>query len=304
MVPNLTSPASSPSSAPRRGAAAAATAYFLWGTLPIYWKLLAAVPVVELMGHRIGWTLVTVLVFQFVRGRWGALRETWASPINRRAHLRGGVLVTLNWGVFVWALLNDQIIEASLGYFLVPLVNAAIGRWLFQETLNRWQRRALACAAVGVAVLFSQVQNLPWVSLGVAATWSAYGVSRKKSGASPINGLALELTFVAPFALAYLGWLSWQGAATFATGDPLRDALMIGTGAISMTPLVLFAYATQRLTYTTLGLLQYLAPTFQFLVGWLVYGEPFAGIRVVGFTLIWIGLACYSIGTLRRPAPA
>lgn len=252
------------------------------------------------MAHRIVWTLVTVMAFQIVRGRWQAYRKTWASAENRRAHARGGVFVTINWGIFVWALLNEQVIEASLGYFLVPLVSAAIGRFVFKERINGLQQTALVFAGLGVAVLFTQVQNLPWVSLGLTASWCAYGVGRKKSAASPISGLGLELSFVAPLALAYLGWLWWQGGNTFGQQKWVLDLGVVGTGLISMIPLVLFAYATKRLTYTSLGLLQYLAPTCQFLVGWLIYGESFSGVRVIGFVLIWTGLACYIAGTLRR----
>ncbi len=288
------------SSAASRGATAAALAYLLWGTLPLYWKLLDGIPVQELMAHRIVWTLAVVVVLQLLRGRMGVLRETWAVPANRRAHFRGGVFVTLNWGIFVWALLHDQVIEASLGYFLVPLVSAGLGRVLFQERLERLQKIALALAGAGVAVLFFQIENPPWVALGIAATWCSYGVGRKRSDAGPISGLALELAFVLPLAIVYLAVMAWEGAGSFGTIDRVTDATIIGTGVISMVPLVLFAYAARRLTYTTLGLLQYLAPTCQFLVGWLVFGEPFAGIRVVGFIFIWAGIACYSVGTLRR----
>lgn len=288
------------SSVARRGAAAALIAYGLWGTLPIYWKLLEGVPVEELMAHRVVWTLVAVIAFQSVRGRLGALREAWSVPANRRAHFRGGIFVTLNWGIFVWALLHDQVIEASLGYFLVPLVSAALGRMLFQERLDGLQKSALGLAAIGVAVLFLQIENPPWVSLGIAVTWCCYGVGRKRSDASAINGLGIELGFVAPLALVYLAVRWSRDAHAFGSISPGTDLTIMGTGLISMVPLVLFAYATRRLTYTTLGLLQYVAPTCQFLVGWLVFGESFEGIRVAGFSLIWAGVVCYTIGTLRR----
>ena len=290
-------------SAARRGAVAAFMTYLLWGTLPVYWKMLEGIPVVELMAHRIIWTLFAVVGFQIIRGRWGALRATWAVPANRRAHFRGGIFLTLNWSIFVWALLHDQVIEASLGYFLVPLVSAGLGRLLFRERLRGLQKFALGLAGLGVAVLFLQIENPPWVSLGVAATWCCYGVGRKRSDASAINGLGLELGFMLPAALIYLAIMAIQGGSTFATLGLTIDLTIMGTGVISMVPLVMFAYATQRLTYTTLGLLQYVAPTCQFLMGWLVFDEPFAGIRVLGFCLIWTGVACYAIGTLRRSFP-
>lgn len=267
--------------------------------LPIYWKRLEPVPVVELMAHRVAWTLVAVLVFQAARGRWGVLVATWRNPANRRAHFRGGMMLAINWGVFIWALLHDQVIEASLGYFLVPLVNAALGRIIFKERLERLQKIALVFAALGVATLFLQIQNPPWVALGLAGSWCTYGVGRKQSNASAINGLALEMTYLSPLALAYLLWLHVGGVASFGHMSRQIDLTIMGTGVISMIPLVLFAYGTRRLTYTTTGLLQYVAPTCQFLVGWLVYHESFSGTRVVGFSLIWVGLACYIAGTLR-----
>lgn len=299
-MPSLTSAESTAHSAAQKGAAAAFGAYLLWGTLPLYWKMLDGLPVVELMAHRIIWTLATVLAFQALRGRWRAFRQTWAATDLRRIHARGGVFVTINWAIFVWALLNEQIIEASLGYFLVPLVSAALGRILFQERINQLQKTALGLAGLGVVVLFTQISNLPWVSLGIATSWCLYGVGRKRSDASPLNGLGVELTFVFPVALAYVGWLLWSGDSSFGQFGWAIDTTIIGTGFISMIPLVLFAYAAKRLTYTTLGLLQYIAPTCQFLVGWLIYDEPFVGVRVAGFCLIWAGLVCYVAGTLRR----
>jgi len=288
----------------QRGAAAAFVAYLLWGTLPLYWKLLAGLPLGELMAHRVIWTLLTVLAFQALRGGWSSFRSNWQSPLNRRIHARGGFFVTINWGVFVWALLNDQVIEASLGYFLVPLVSAALGRFVFHEKINHLQKMALGFAGLGVAVLFTQISNLPWVSLGIAASWCLYGIGRKQSDVSPINGLGMELTFVVPLALAYAVWVIATGDAAFGQINRSIDGIIIGTGFISMIPLVLFAYAARRLTYTTLGLLQYIAPTCQFLVGWLVFEEPFAGVRVVGFCLIWVGLACYVAGTWSRTQSA
>jgi chloramphenicol-sensitive protein RarD len=289
----LNSPSSNDLAEARRGASAAFTAYLLWGTLPVYWKFLAGIPVVELMAHRVLWTLLAVVAFQTLRGRLGALGGTWGDSQNRRAHLRGGILIVINWGCFVWALLNDRIIEASLGYFLVPLLNAALGRFIFKEQLDGWQKAALALAGLGVAVLFTQIENPPWVALGIAGSWSLYGVGRKQSSASAINGLALEMSFVAPAALAYLLWAHGRGDAAFGGLTLQVDLLLAGTGIMTMIPLVLFAYATRRLTYTTIGLLQYVAPTCHFLMGWLIFGERFSGVRVGGFSLIWLGLICY-----------
>ncbi|MDB4385598.1 EamA family transporter, partial [Opitutaceae bacterium] len=177
--------------------------------------------------------------------------------------------------------------------------NAALGRFIFKELLDGWQKAALALAGLGVAVLFTQIENPPWVALGIAGSWSLYGVGRKQSSASAINGLALEMSFVAPVALAYLLWAHARGGAAFGGLTLQVDLLLAGTGIMTMIPLVLFAYATRRLTYTTIGLLQYVAPTCQFLMGWLIFGEQFSGVRVGGFALIWLGLICYVYSSVR-----
>ncbi|MCF3651010.1 EamA family transporter RarD [Synoicihabitans lomoniglobus] len=281
------------------GVAAAAVSYFLWGILPIYWKLLDGISMVELLAHRMVWTLTAVLIFQTVRGRLSGLRDTWADPVSRRAHLKNSALLSANWGLYVWAVGQGRIIETSLGYFLVPLLNVALGRLWFGERLRRAQKVAIGFAAAGVTLLIVQVNTVPWIALGLAATWASYGLVRKQSHASPLNGLALETTFAAPIALGFIGWLTASGGAAFGNTSPSATLLMVGTGVISMVPLTLFAYGARRLKFTTLGLLQYLAPTCQFLIGWLVYREPFSLDRAAAFGLIWIGLACYTIDAVR-----
>ena len=205
-----------------------------------------------------------------------------------------------NWGLYIWGVSTGRIIETSLGYFLVPLLNAGLGRILFQERLRRAQKIALGLATAGVVVMVWQVGRLPWIALGLAGTWAAYGLVHKRSQAGPLTGLALETSFAAPFALGYLIWLGWAGQAHFGASGPGPTLLLMGTGIISMVPLTLFSLGARRLRFTTLGLLQYIAPTCQFLIGWLLYHEPFDAERAGAFGLIWLGLALYTFDAIRR----
>ena len=283
-----------------RGVLAAFTSYFLWGVLPIYWKALDGVPLIELMAHRVVWTLAAITLFLLVRRELNQLLAAWKSPSIRRAHFLGSLLLMGNWGLYIYGVGTNRIIETSLGYFLVPLLNAFLGWLLFQERLRRAQKVALGLATSGVLVLVWQVGTLPWISLGLAATWAAYGLVHKRSSAGPLTGLAIETAFAAPFALAYIGWLGAQGEHHFAAGETNRTLLMIGTGIISMVPLTLFALGARRLRFTTLGLLQYVAPSCQFFIGWLIYHEPFDSDRAQAFALIWFGLAIYTFDATRR----
>jgi len=282
-----------------RGALAAFTSYFLWGILPIYWKALDGISLMELMVHRAVWTLVAILVFLAMRRELHLLAAAWRSAETRRAHFMGSLLLMGNWGCYIWGVSSGRIIETSLGYFLVPLLNATLGWLWFQEKLRRAQKIALGLATAGVLLMVWQVGTLPWISLGLAVTWAAYGLVHKRSNTGPLTGLAIETSFAAPFAIAYIVWLGIAGQPRFGTGDTHVTVLMIGTGIISMVPLTLFAFGARRLRFTTLGLLQYVAPSCQFLIGWLVYHEPFDSDRAVAFSLIWLGLALYTFDATR-----
>lgn len=307
-VPDLRASFEDPVRAASRGALAAGGSYLLWGILPVYWKLLGDVPTMELMAHRVIWTLALVVTFQAAGGQLNGLRATLRDPASRRAHLLNSALLAGNWGIYIWAVAGGHIIEASLGYFLVPLLNAGLGRIVFQEHLRFWQGWALGLAAAGVGLMILRVQGVPWIALGLASTWAAYGMVRKHSHAGALNGLALDTLFATPVALAYLAWLHSQGRGHFGQAGVGPTLLLLGTGVISMVPLTLFGYGARRLRFTTLGLLQYIAPSCQFLIGWLAYREDLSLERLGAFALIWLGLACYTIDAVRRgrnqPSPA
>ncbi|HYP17965.1 MAG TPA: EamA family transporter RarD [Opitutus sp.] len=281
-----------------RGALAAAAGYLAWGLFPLYWKQLAAVEALEVIAHRHVWSL---LVVGGLMAATGTLTELWSalrSGVAWRWHALSGVLLTLNWLVFIWGVNHGHVLEASLGYFLVPLVNVALGRFVLRERLRRLQWVAIACAAAGVALLLVRVGRLPWIALSLAATFGAYGLLRKQSPLGAVAGLGLETLLLAPAAIGYLVWRHAEGAGALGHASVGTHLLLLGAGVVTAVPLLLFAYGARRIRFTTLGLLQYIAPTAQFAIGTLVYREAFSSERAVAFALIWCGLALYTADNL------
>lgn len=287
---------SSPSAT--RGALAAAACYLLWGLVPLYWTRLASIHPVELIAHRHVGSLVVVAALVLVQAQ---VREVWAALTSWRmvgVHLLSGVLLTVNWLVFVWGVNTGHVIETSLGYFLVPLVNVAVGRFLLHERLRRLQWVAIGFAVVGVAVMVAQLHRLPWIALVLAGTFSAYGLIRKQSPLGSLTGLTVETLLLAPLAVGFLLWRERTGQGALGRVDAFQHALLFSAGLVTAVPLLFFAYGARRIRLSTLGLLQYLGPTTQFSLGMLVYHEPFARERALGFALIWIGLVLYTADNL------
>ena len=278
-----------------RGAWSAFGAYFFWGVVPLYWTLLGEVAALELIAHRVVWSLAFLIAIQVVRGRLDQLRPALRDGRIVRQHILSGALLAANWLIYIWGVQHGFVIECSLGYFLVPLLNAALGRLVLHETLRRLQGVALALAAAGVGLLAVQVGRVPWIALGLAGSFGFYGLIRKRSPVGPMTGLALETLFSVPAALAYLIWLALHGRGALGHVAPSTTFLVISTGVVTTIPLLMFAYGAQRLRFTTLGLLQYVAPTCQFLLGWLVYHEPFSTRQAGAFAFIWAGLVCYTL---------
>jgi len=242
---------------------AASASYLLWGLFPLFWRLLAAVDATELIAHRVVWSLLFLLGVVAAQQRLSELgRACWVRQ-NLRVHALSGALLTVNWLVYVWGVNHGHVIECSLGYFLVPLINVALGRWLLHERLRKAQLVAIVVAALGVALMVWRVGRFPWIALTLAVTFGCYGLLRKRSNLGPLLGLTLETLLLVPFAAGFLLWRFAKGA---------RGLRMI-----------------------TLGLLQYLAPTCQFLLGWLLYNETLGDARASAFLLIWAGLAIYSL---------
>ncbi len=298
----MSTPASSsaiPSHASARaGALAAGVCYFAWGLVPLYWKQLASVHPVELIAHRHVWSLVLVLGLVLAQGKFGEVRAALGTRRSVGLNFLSATLLTANWLIYVWGVNTGHVIECSLGYFLVPLVNVALGRWVLHEHLRRLQWIAIAGAATGVAVMMWQLGRPPWIALALAGTWGGYGLLRKKSPLGSLTGLTVETLLLAPVAVGFLLWQHHSGAGALGRADALTQGLVLSAGVITAIPLLLFAFGARRIRLSTMGLLQYLAPTVQFALGVWVYHEPFSRERLIGFLFIWAGLALYTADNL------
>ncbi len=277
-----------------RGALSAATGFLIWGLVPIYWKQLQAVAALELITHRIVWSLAFLLGVIAWQGNFPALRNAFNSWRLISLNLLSSVLLAVNWTVYVWAVNSGHVIESSLGYFLVPLVNVALGSLALHERLRPLQWTAIACAALGVGFLLFRVGHVPWIALALALTWAGYGLLKKKSELGAITGLTVETLLLFPVAAALLLWWNHTGAGALGRVDAWHHVLVLIVGVVTAVPLLLFAYGAQRIRLTTLGVLQYLAPSVQFLLGYFLYREPFDAARLQAYGLIWCGLALYS----------
>lgn len=281
-----------------RGALAAAACYFFWGLFPLYWRQLADVDATELIAHRHIWSLAFVLLVMAAGAGLGELRAALHSRPALQWHALSGVLLTINWLVYVWGVNHGHVLETSLGYFLVPLVNVALGRLVLHERLRPAQWTAIGCAAFGVALLLVRVGRPPWIALTLAATFGAYGLLRKNSPLGPLTGLGLETLLLAPFALAFLAWQQLTGAGAIGRVSPTQHVMLVSAGVVTAVPLLLFAYGARRIRLSTLGLLQYIAPTVQFALGLWVFHEPFSPERAAAFAFIWFGLGLYTADNL------
>lgn len=273
-------------------------AYGLWGVVPLYWKLLATIGPVELISHRAVWGLVTFGVLVIAGGQLRAMWTAITAPRTVALMALSGGLLAINWGMFVWATISGHLLEASLGYFINPLISVALGTIVLRERLSRLQWIAIILAALGVAFLTWRAGRVPWIALLLAVTFGLYGLVRKTARVDALVGSTLETVLIAPFAIGYLVWIS--GHDSLGAADAMTHALLIGTGVITAIPLIFFTSAARRLPLSTVGFLQYLAPTGQFLLAVLAFGEPLARDRLLAFVLIWIGLVAFSIDLWRR----
>lgn len=290
----------SPSSRDERsaGLAYALAAYLAWGLLPLYFKALKHVPAPEILAHRVVWSLVLLAALLAVRGEKGAFTAPFRG--GRWAILAATTaLISTNWLVYIWAVNAGRIVEASLGYFMNPLVNVLLGVAFLGETLSGRQRAAIGLAAAGVTVLVLRAGTFPWVSAVLATSFGVYGLVRKRAAIEAVGGLFAETALLAPLALAFLGARAAAGAGAFGS-TPGTTALLVAAGAITALPLVWFTLGVHRLRLSTMGLVQYIAPTGQFLLGVALYREPFTRAHAAAFGLIWASLALYTWDALAR----
>lgn len=293
----------------------AAGSFVLWGLMPLYWHLLKAVPSLQIVAHRVLWSALLVFAWLGWKHGRGWLREALARPRVAWMLALSGLLIGFNWGLYIWAVNAGHVVETALGYFINPLLNVVIGVVFLRERLNRAQWLSVAIAAAGVVWLTFQYGRLPWIALALAASFALYGLLRKLAAVAPIRGLGVESAYLLLPALALLGWGAAHGQDAFLQGTagiatPLLLVLLVLSGALTALPLIGFAYAVQRVPYSVVGVLQYIAPTLQFLIGVLVFREAFDAQRLIGFACIWLALAVFAADGIVRarraahPVPA
>jgi len=291
-----------------RGILYATSAFLCWGLFPLYFHAIGAVPPMEILAHRMLWSLLFLAIVLTVRSQWRWLPEVLKKPRVVWSFIASALLLSANWFVYIWAVKNGHVIDASLGYFINPLVNVLLGQLVLKEHLRRGQWLAVAVAAAGVLWLTVQAGQLPWIALILGVTFGGYGLLRKTAALAALEGLSFETLILFPLALAYVGWLTFHGQNAFlnAPSDTTRW-LLLAAGPITAIPLLLFAAGARRIPMAVLGMLQYLSPTIQMLLGLWIFHEAFSAERMAGFIVIWSALAVYmaeGLWTSRRTAAA
>jgi len=278
----------------------AVSAYVLWGLFPMYFYWLRSVPAFEVLAHRMVWTLLFLLLVLLFKRHLGWIRLVCSQPKTLAWFALSASLISINWGLYIWAVEQQRVVDASLGYFITPLVSVMLGAVLLKECLQRLQWVCVGLAASGVIWLSWNAHSLPWIGLTLAITFGAYGLLRKLATLGTLEGLSLETALLFPLALAYL-LFTWQtGTNTFVQAPPSLQVLLATTGPVTALPLLLFAAGARRLPLSTLGLLQYISPTLQFFCGLWFFNEAFDTGRLIGFCLIWLALIIFSAHSFWR----
>lgn len=281
------------------GVLSAGLAFLIWGAFPIYLKSLQAIPPLEILAHRVCWSVVFLGMLLLMRRQWGWIGQIAKNPKVLLSFVASALMLTVNWVIYIWSVNSGHIIDATLGYFITPLVNVLFGVML-HERLRRGQWLAVALAASGVGWLTFSAGQLPWVGLALAASFGLYGLLRKTAALGALEGLSIETLIIFPLALAFL-LVPDSGSSNGLTNGPLSTTLLLmAAGPVTAIPLLLFANGARRIPLSVLGILQYIGPTIQFLLGVWIYHEPFAGDRLIGFVIIWSALALYSAEGLWR----
>lgn len=273
-------------------------AFLIWGLLPLYWKLVDVAPAAEILSHRVLWSCLLMVPVAFFSQR-RELRRAIADPWALAAAAAAGVLVGGNWFLYMWAVVADRVVDASLGYYITPFVNVLLGITVLRERLTKAQAAALAIAGAGVLLLAVSLGHVPWISLGLASSFGIYGLVKKTGRLGAVVSLLVELVVLAPAATVYLVVQARAGLSAFGHGDPLVMLLLVGAGVVTVIPLLLFGAGARRIPLSRVGFLQYVAPTLMLLIGTVIYREPFTVAHVASFACIWSALLIYGL-TLRR----
>lgn len=284
----------------RRGLLSGIAAYLLWGLFPLYWPLLKPAGAVEILSHRVAWSLITMTAIVLATKRLGRLRTLVGDARARRLLALAAIVIAVNWGTYIWGVNHDRVVETSLGYFINPLVTVVMGVVILGERLRRLQWLAVGIATTAVLGLTIEYGHPPWVALILAFSFGTYGLAKKQAAVEAVESLTFETLVLAPLALGYLVVLGLRGGSHFTTDGPGHTALLVLTGVVTAVPLLFFGAAAIRVPLTTLGLLQYLAPVLQFLLGVTLLGEQMSTMRWAGFGLVWVALALFTVESVRH----
>jgi chloramphenicol-sensitive protein RarD len=286
----------------RQGFLYGLAAYTSWGLFPLYWPLLDPTPAIQILAHRMVWSLVFIVALLAVRRRWAFVAELRHDPKRAGLLALAGVLISVNWGVYIWATNAGYVVEASLGYFIIPLVNISLGVLIFKEQLQRTQWMAVAVGAAAVLVIAIGYGQVPWIGLSLAASFGGYGLVKKVARTPAVESLAVETSVIALPAIGYLLFANARGYGSFGHVSVGMDLLLISSGIVTGVPLLFFAAAARRVPLSVMGMLQYITPVLQFLIGIFVRHESLSGSELAGFALVWLALAILGIGELRQLA--
>jgi len=285
----------------RKGIFLTIAAYFIWGILPFYWKLLAAVPAYEILCHRMVWSLVFTATILTFRHRWGWLNQLRENPRILISFIFSAAVLSVNWFVFIWAVNSGFILDSSLGYFINPLISVLLGVIVLKEKLRTGQKLAVFIAAIGVAYLTFKYGKFPWIALTLALTFGTYGLLRKTARLNSVEGLNVESAFMFIPAFGFILFIGITGQSSFIYSGWTSSSLLVLSGAITAIPLILFAAGARRIPLSMVGFIHYITPTLHFFIGLLAYREPLSQSRLIGFIIIWIALIIYSVeGFLRK----
>ncbi|MGA1329069.1 MAG: EamA family transporter RarD [Candidatus Nanopelagicales bacterium] len=283
----------------RFGVISGLISYLMWGLLPLFWPLLKPATAFEILGHRIIWSLIFVLLLMQITHSWPVVKATIRDSKKATLVLIASFFVVCNWGIYIWAVNANHVVETSLGYFINPLLSVLLGMLFFGERLRPLQKLAVAIAAIAVIVLSFDYGRLPWIALGLAATFGIYGGLKKSINLPAIPGLMMETALILPFTIAYLYWFYQSSPAVLLSSTGLF-ILAIISGPLTALPLLFFGNATTRVPLTWLGIMQYLAPTLQFIIGVWVFNEEIGTLRIIGFLIVWSALVIFSIDAWRN----
>jgi chloramphenicol-sensitive protein RarD len=276
-------------------------AYTAWGILPLYWKLLDVIPAIEILAHRILWSFVFVFLIVLFSGKWPTLVATLSDRRNLLYTFLCGLLISLNWFTYIWAVNSNHVIEASMGYYINPLVMVLLSMTVLRERLNQWQLTAIALAATGVLILTANYGRVPWIALFLTFSFAFYGLAKKLLKVDAVTGLSLETFIVMPVALAYIFFRQVNGTGALGAVPAKTALILMGTGIVTALPLLWFAAGTRRIKFYMMGFLQYIAPSISLFLGVFIFKEYFSLSHMISFGFIWAGLLVFTLSNLGLP---